>query len=111
MSVKARGSARELKVKRLLERHLFIVYKAGGSLGHADLVALRADVIPMLIQVKATAAGPFAGFGPYDRGQLQRESERAGAVAMLAHWPPNGKLRWYVGPDWEETTEVPFDLG
>lgn len=100
MNNKAKGSARERRVKELMIRYGWVVYKAGGSLGNADLVALRADVYPLLIQVKGTAAGPFSGFPPHERYLLEKEARKAGAVPLLAHWPPRGSLKWYVGPSW-----------
>lgn len=40
-----------------------------------------------MIEVKATAAGPFSGFGPADRQALIEDAERAGWEPLLV-WHP-----------------------
>ena len=56
---KARGSEAELRARDILEADGYVVTKAGGSLGAADLVAMRADGCK-IIQVKSSKAS----FGP-----------------------------------------------
>lgn len=102
MSAKSRGSARERQVMMLLRNDGYVVMRAAGSFGDADLVALKAGAASMLVQVKSDVAGPFAHFGPAARYALYVEAQRAGAEAVLAHWPSRKPLRWYVGPEWEE---------
>jgi hypothetical protein len=51
-------------------------------------VALKSGERPHLVQVKATAGGPFAHFGPSERAELLHVAKAAGAVAMLAWWKP-----------------------
>jgi Holliday junction resolvase len=92
------GRARERQVADKLRGEDWVVVK-GTTYGVADLVALRHDKIPMLIEVKSTAGGPYERFPPSSRASLLAEGERAGAHAMLAWWPPRGKLRWI--PSWE----------
>lgn len=101
MTAGTKGAARERQVAGLLTAHGWVVYRAAGSHGNADLVALRCDGPPMLVQVKASSAGPFEHFRPTERQALYAEAKRAGAVAVLAHWAPRKPLRWYVGPKWE----------
>jgi Holliday junction resolvase len=106
MGAKSKGTAREHKVADLLVAHAFVVYRSAGSHGCGDLVAMRRDGPPMLVQVKATAGGPWTHFRPSERTALYAEARQAGAVAVLAWWPPRKPLRWYAGPDW---TEVDWD--
>lgn len=94
------GADRERQVKKLLEADGFYVTKAGGSLGVADLVALKAGCAPRLVQVKSTSAGPFSDFGPDDRAKLRLVARDAGAVAELAWWPPRKPCRWLLEPTW-----------
>jgi len=78
----------------------YVVYRAAGSHGCADLVALRRAARPLLIQVKSSAQGPFEHFGPDERKALIDEAERAGAFAVLCHWPPRGELHWIYSDAW-----------
>ena len=71
-----------------------MVTRAAGSLGCADLVALKDGKRPLLVEVKSSAAGPYAHFGPAARKRLTETAELAGADAVLAWWPPRGKLLW-----------------
>lgn len=90
------GIRRERQVKQILESHGWWVCRAAGSLGDADLVALKEGplVESLMIEVKATTAGPFAGFGPKARRELVDAAARAGAAPVLAHWPVRGRLVW-----------------
>lgn len=76
------------------------VARAAGSLGDADLVALKAGHRPLLIEVKATHRGPFHAFGPKARADLLFAAELAGADAVVAWWPPHGKLRLISSDEW-----------
>jgi Holliday junction resolvase len=101
MSAKSRGSARERQVMMLLRNDGWVVLRAAGSFGNADLVALRLGSIPMLIQVKASARSPLEHFGPDERQALYAEAKRAGARAILAWWPSRQPLRWFEGPAYD----------
>jgi len=69
--------------------------------GRADVVALRAEHRPRLVQVKATSGGPYERFGPVDRAALLREARAAGADAWLAWWPSKLMLpRWIAADEW-----------
>lgn len=94
------GHGRERAVRKLLEADGWFVIRAPGSLGFADLVALKAGETPRLIEVKGTAAGPYDGFGPSDRAALAEAAIRAGAIAELAYWPANKELRWIRPSEW-----------
>jgi Holliday junction resolvase len=104
MSAKSRGSARERQVMMLLRNDGWVVLRAAGSFGNADLVALRAGSTPLLVQVKASARSPVEHFGPGERQALYAEAQRGGARAMLAWWPSRMPLRWFEGPAFD--TEV-----
>lgn len=95
-----RGIERERKVRALLEADGYWTARAAGSLGDADVIALRADVRPLLVEVKSTARGPFAGFCPADRVELLAAAERAGAEPWLCWWPPRGRPNWIPADEW-----------
>jgi Holliday junction resolvase len=95
----AAGRQRERQVADKLRSDDWVVVK-GTTYGTADLVALRVGSVPMLIEVKSTAGGPYERFGPVDRADLLAESVRAGARAVLAWWPPRGKLRLISSEEW-----------
>jgi Holliday junction resolvase len=95
----SRGITRERQVRRLLEGEDWWVCRAAGSLGDADLVALRLGSRTRLVEVKSTAAGPYHSFGPKDRRDLILAANIAGADAWLCWWPPRGKPQWI--PSWE----------
>lgn len=98
----SRGHDRERAVRKRLEEEGWWVTRAAGSLGDADIVALRAGQKPRLIEVKSTAAGPFHSFGPSDRSELVLAALKAGAKAELAYWPPYGELRFIPPSDWPQ---------
>lgn len=92
------GHDRERQVRKVLEDEGWVVARCAGSLGDFDLFAAKAGTKPRLIEVKATAAGPYAGFLPADRERLREVAEQAGAVAELAFWPRRKKLE-FIGED------------
>lgn len=94
------GHNRERQIKALLEGEGWFVIRAPGSLGFADLVALKRGQTPRMIEVKGTAAGPFSGFGPSDRSSLSKAAKKAGAAAELAYWPARKSLKWIAEADW-----------
>ncbi len=96
----SRGTDRERAVRHLLEDEDWWVARAAGSLGDADLIALRAGERPRMIEVKSTHRGPYHGFGPAARARLRFAAELAGADAYLAWWPPRGKLVWLSSEGW-----------
>jgi Holliday junction resolvase len=99
----SRGRQRERDVRRYLESPEggdWFVVKAGGSLGDADLVALKAGRTPKIIEVKSTTAGPFHSFGPKDRAEILAAAGHAGAEAVLAFWPPRRELKFIPAADW-----------
>lgn len=96
----ARGRAREREVKKKLEADGWFVIKAGGSLGEADLVALKSGQRGWMIEVKSTTAGPFHSFGPEKREALYDAARKAGLEPVLCFWPPRKPLEWIDCKSW-----------
>lgn len=103
MSNSSRGHSRERAVRRLLEADDWWVCRAAGSLGDADLVALKDGSRPRLIEVKSSAKGPYEHFGPKDRADLLFAAFLAGADAWLCWWPPRGKPTWIHSHEWPQS--------
>jgi Holliday junction resolvase len=96
----ARGTTRERQVRDMLRDDGWVVYRAAGSHGCADLVALRADMEPLLLQIKSDARNPFNHFGPEDRAALIAEGAKAGAGVVLVWWPPRCEPTFIDSPQW-----------
>lgn len=96
----SRGVARERAVRRLLEDDGWWTARAAGSLGDADVIALKAGARPRLVEVKSTSRSAFADFGPADRAELIAAAERAGAEAWLCYWPPRSSPTWIAPEHW-----------
>jgi Holliday junction resolvase len=95
-----RGHNRERQVRDHLQSEDWWVCRAAGSLGDADLVALKVGRMPLLIEVKSTAGGPYERFGPKDRADLLFAAKVAGAKAVLVWWPPRGGMEWLWPASW-----------
>lgn len=96
----SRGHQRERAVRDWFADRDWVAFRAPASLGVADVVALRDGDRPRLVEVKSTAGGPYERFGPADRAKLRQAAEMAGAVPLLAWWPPRGKLRFIPAEEW-----------
>jgi Holliday junction resolvase len=94
----ARGAARERQLKERLEGQGWVVQRSAGSKGCADLVAMRRGEL-WFLEVKTTPQ-PYASFGPEKRRAMKEAAEKAGAQAILAHWPPNKVCRWLPSDGW-----------
>jgi Holliday junction resolvase len=101
MTAYARGATKERRLAERLTVAGWVVYRAAGSHGLADLVALRKGFVPMLIQVKSDASHPFAHFGRAERHELMVEARLAGAIAVLAWMPPRRPIEFRAAPKWE----------
>ena len=115
-----RGTRRENAVKDWLEEQGWWVCRAAGSLGDADLVALkdpmdspylpRPDMLvgnrhihggKLLIEVKSDVGNPYGNFRPERRSRLLQAATKAGAQAALCWWPPRGQMTWlWPEGDW-----------
>jgi hypothetical protein len=89
-------------IARLAIASGWIVYRAAGSHGNADLVMLKRGHVPLLVQAKGDKFSPFAHFGPDDRSALEREARLAGARAFLAWIPSPRSIAWFSAPGWDE---------
>jgi len=78
-SNRARGDYLERQVKSALVAHRWTVIRAAGSLGVADLVALRTGNTPLLISVKIGGLPP-----PHERAELLEAAETSGARPIVA---------------------------
>jgi Holliday junction resolvase len=85
------GSSRERAYRDRLEARGYVVTRAAGSQGPADLVACKAGHPTLFVQVKGTARSAFADFGPAARRELLDAAERGGATAQLIWWPADRK--------------------
>lgn len=102
----ARGAARERQLRERYEAKGYYVVRGAGSKG-GDLIAGRSGSPTLLIEVKATAAGPWSGFGPADRTALIQAAERAGWEPLLVWWPMNRKHPRFVPKEgWPNTKEA-----
>lgn len=89
-----RGAEFERKVAGLLTDDGYLVVRAAGSHGHADLVALKPGQV-VLVQCKTSGALPPGEWNPF-----YEAAERVGAVALLAHRPSPGRVVYWrlTGP-------------
>lgn len=94
------GAKRERQVRAALEAQGYWVTRAAGSLGDADLVALKAGEIPRLIEVKANEGSPYKTFSREHRMELRLAARKAGAVAELCHWPSRKPPVWIPESEW-----------
>lgn len=96
----SRGHDRERRVRDWFSSRDWLAFRAPASLGVADVIALKDGYRPQLVEVKSTAQGPWEHFGPKDREDLIFAARMAGADAVLAYWPPRGKLRFIDETEW-----------
>lgn len=109
----SRGIQRERAVRDWYRDRDWLAFRAPASLGVADVVAIRArypdDPLPRsiveLVEVKSTAGGPYERFGPDARARLSDAARMCGARAVLAWWPPRGKLRFIPESEWPAPRE------
>lgn len=80
-----------------LKRGYYVVRGAGSKGG--DLIAGRAGDPTLLIEVKATKAGPYAGFGPADRKALAEAAAKAGWTPLLVWWPMGRPHPRFIGQE------------
>ena len=82
-----RGDYFERTTRDALEHYGWYVVRAGGSLGVADLVALRAGDKPLLVSCKLNGR-----IDPAEREQLHTTARRAGARPLVASRPKGGHV-------------------
>jgi len=96
----SRGHDRERRVRRLLEDDGWWTARAAGSLGDADVVALKDGERARLVEVKSSAQGPYEHFRPAARRDLLAAAAKAGAEPWLVWWPPRKTLQWIPAAEW-----------
>ena len=85
----ARGYGAELLARKRLVEAGWVVTRRYASKGTYDLMALRDDRMPALVQVKRTrtaAGSPAALLSPGERLDLVAEASKAGAEAVVARY-------------------------
>lgn len=82
-----RGDYLERQTKAALEAHGWFVVRAAGSLGAADLVALKGEFRPLLIACKTNGTVP-----PHERVALRKVAELADATPLCASRPKRGTI-------------------
>lgn len=105
----SRGILRERQVRKLLDEQGYWTARAAGSLGDADVIALRCGengCEALLVEVKSDVAGPFAHFGPAARAELIAAAVKSGARPVLCWWPPHKQPKWIPVSEWPATEEA-----
>lgn len=87
MTNRQRGDYFERQVRDTLEEHGWLVTRAAGSHGPYDLVALRHDKTPALVECKISGR-----IDPAERTALLDAAELAGARAVVAMRPRGGRV-------------------
>ena len=103
MSNRARGDYLERQTRDALAAYGWLIVRSGGSLGAADLVALRAQKRPLLIQCKILGKGrTFPRLDPDERLALWQAAEQSGARPIIATRYTGGlvTLLEMLGPAW-----------
>lgn len=101
---KARGTAFERKVSAGLERDGYLVIRAAGSHGAADLVALKPGQV-LFVQVKLGGAGACS---PAEWNEFYRLATSVDALPILAYRPGRqGVAYWLVTGSKDRPTRVP----
>jgi Holliday junction resolvase len=88
MTNRRRGDYHERRTRDALTAAGWVVVRAAGSLGPADLVALKADAEALLVSCKIAAR-----ISPAERSQLLRAAAQAGALPILAWRETRGWVR------------------
>jgi hypothetical protein len=109
---KAAGTKRELKEVHLRRDQGYVAFRTPASMGVCDVIAMKAQQVDyepwsvvdlsevLMEEVKANKGNPFMHFRRPEREALRKAAARAGATALLVHWPPYGARREYRVEDW-----------
>ena len=89
MSNRTRGDYHERRTRAQLESLGWFVIRAGGSLGPADLVALRSDRRPWLVACKINGSASFG-----ELTGLWIAAIQAGAHPIVARRNGRGRIGW-----------------
>jgi Holliday junction resolvase len=88
MTNRQRGDYFERQVVHTLRAHGWVVIRSAGSLGVADIVALRKGNTPSLVSCKLGGR-----IGPKERAEILDAADRAGGRAVVAMRPRNGRVQ------------------
>jgi hypothetical protein len=101
---KARGSAFERKVSGALTADGYLVVRAAGSLGAADLIALKPGQV-VFVQCKMAGAGAC---GPAEWNEFYRLAKSVAALPVLAYRPGRiGVAYWLATGPKDRPTRTP----
>lgn len=103
MSNRTRGDYLEHQTRDALAQYGWLVIRSGGSLGCADLVALRVGKMPLLVQCKVLGKGrQMPRVDPAERMALFNAARESGARAIIATRYRGGyvALLELPGPHW-----------
>ena len=95
-SNRQRGDYLERQAKAALEAYGWLVVRAAGSLGVADLVALRSDMRPLLVSCKIGPPGKRPDIPPAERRELIEACGKAGARPIMATRTHRGMVDIHV---------------
>lgn len=88
----------------LLEAEGYWTSRAAGSLGDADVIAVKlrpeGGSKVLLVEVKSTAGGPYERFGPAQRDELIAAAAKTGAIPWLCWWAPRAQPVWIPVSEW-----------
>lgn len=90
-SSRARGDYFERQTRDALKAHDWLVIRSAGSLGVADLVALRMGNTPLLVSCKLGGR-----IDPGERDDLELAARSAGARPVVASRPKNGRVSLHL---------------
>lgn len=105
MTNRARGDYLEHQTRDALAQYGWFIIRAGGSLGCADLVALRVGKMPLLVQCKVLGKGrTMPRVDPGERAALYDAAQASGARAIIAtrYRPGFVALLELPGPHWTQ---------
>jgi Holliday junction resolvase len=129
-NTKAAGTKRELQVVKQYRDDGWVAFRTPASFGVCDVVAMKRQAIvsdsylhpvtserirllgPLtlaavhMVEVKANHGGPFMNFRQPEREALREAAARAGAQAILCHWPPGGERRDIPSDEWPESRKA-----
>lgn len=99
-----KGLAAERLVARDLEAKGFLVSSRRHFGGAGDILAVQEPTMPiswmpLLVEVKATGAGPFANFPPADRLAMT-EAAKQFVVEPLLAWVVGAKIFYLPTGEW-----------
>lgn len=91
MNSSRKGNGRELRSAAILENQGYVVGSRRHTAGPGDLMAVKPGARSRLIEVKATAGGPYEHFRRADRKALRDYAHAHGMAPELAYWAPRAR--------------------